>query len=193
MVGERVGRLLVLSSTTSKHNKARWICQCDCGKTCIATGASLRNGKKKSCGCLAKETSLEKLRLINERGVRKLPPGESAKSLLYYTYKWQANKRNKEFQLSKEEFYNLTSGNCTYCGAPPSQVFNNHNNLETSYIYNGIDRQNNSKGYTLDNCVSCCGVCNDMKRARSVTDFVKACEKVVSYYNYKKSAEMTGS
>ena len=34
----------------------RWECLCDCGKTTVASGASIRRGYTSSCGCLRKET-----------------------------------------------------------------------------------------------------------------------------------------
>lgn len=30
---------------------------------------------------------------------------------------------------------------------------------------NGIDRKHNKRGYTIKNCVTCCKVCNIMKRS----------------------------
>lgn len=37
--------------------------------------------------------------------------------------------------------------------------------------YNGIDRTDNDKGYTTDNCVSCCGKCNSLKGTLSQGEF----------------------
>jgi len=39
-----------------------WLCKCICGNSKIISGASLRSGNTKSCGCLAKETSAETCR-----------------------------------------------------------------------------------------------------------------------------------
>ena len=36
----------------NKNGRALWNCQCDCGKETIALGKELRNGHKRSCGCL---------------------------------------------------------------------------------------------------------------------------------------------
>lgn len=171
-VGERYGRLIVIAPTESKHNRSRWICQCDCGKQCVATGASLRSGKKKSCGCLRREVSVERAKLLAIRNT--LPTGEADSNQLYATYKWQASNRGLEFSLTKEEFKKLNFANCFYCGKPPSQKLRSH-------VYNGVDRQDNAKGYTVENCVSCCGPCNDMKRTRTVKEFLDACRAVVAH------------
>lgn len=40
------------------------------------------------------------------------------------------------------------------------------------YHYNGIDRKNNSKGYTLENAVPCCGQCNIAKASFTEHEFI---------------------
>lgn len=52
-LGNRYSRLLVIGEAPSNHRgDAQWLCKCDCGKELIVSGASLRNGNTKSCGCL---------------------------------------------------------------------------------------------------------------------------------------------
>lgn len=51
MTGQRFGQLTVIRQTKQrKHGFVRWLCQCDCGKTKIIMGHSLRSGQSKSCG-----------------------------------------------------------------------------------------------------------------------------------------------
>ena len=52
MTGQKFGRLTVISRLASKHNRATWLCQCDCGNRLEVIGKYLRNGDTKSCGCL---------------------------------------------------------------------------------------------------------------------------------------------
>jgi hypothetical protein len=55
--GQQFGRLKVLArATNDKHNKARWLCACDCGRQAIVGGRNLLTGLARSCGCLRKET-----------------------------------------------------------------------------------------------------------------------------------------
>ena len=49
------------------------------------------------------------------------------------------------------------------------------------YFYNGIDRVDNSKGYTMDNVVSCCRICNVAKQKMTLQEYKDWVEKV-----YKK-------
>ena len=54
--GNRHGRLRVLRlSSERKRGKPTWLCLCDCGEPTSATGADLRSGEVKSCGCLKKD------------------------------------------------------------------------------------------------------------------------------------------
>jgi hypothetical protein len=54
MLGKRFFRLVVLSRSENdaRNRTAKWACECDCGKSLIARGTDLRNGRIKSCGCL---------------------------------------------------------------------------------------------------------------------------------------------
>lgn len=55
MAGQRFGRLLVRSFVETRGKstkKAYWLCTCDCGNECVTSGANLRSGSTKSCGCL---------------------------------------------------------------------------------------------------------------------------------------------
>ncbi len=51
ITGMRSGRLVAVSISKRVAGKgAYWLCKCDCGKSCIALGTAVKNGKKKSCG-----------------------------------------------------------------------------------------------------------------------------------------------
>lgn len=50
--GLRFGRLLVIERVGKK-----WRCVCDCGAESFALSHLLRKGKKRSCGCLRRETT----------------------------------------------------------------------------------------------------------------------------------------
>lgn len=56
IIGKRFGRLTVIESAgLDKYNNVLWKCQCDCGNQIVVNGASLRNGRTNSCGCLKLE------------------------------------------------------------------------------------------------------------------------------------------
>ena len=60
LIGQVFGRLTVIEEGAGKtsisgRKRTTWVCQCSCGNTVETQTASLRGGKTKSCGCLAKE------------------------------------------------------------------------------------------------------------------------------------------
>ena len=55
MSGRRFGLLTVIDRAESKSGKAYWNCVCDCGNVTVASGSNLRSGAVKSCGCLLKK------------------------------------------------------------------------------------------------------------------------------------------
>ena len=74
---------------------------------------------------------------------------------LYSSYRGRARKKGFEFTLTKLEFFLLTSAPCYYCGKKPEQS-KAPNKYAAEYIYNGIDRLDNAKGYIDGNVVPCC-------------------------------------
>lgn len=64
LAGQRFGRLTVIERTTPRgaHN-VRWACQCRCGKRLTVLGVSLRSGATRSCGCLRREKSRERMKM----------------------------------------------------------------------------------------------------------------------------------
>ena len=65
----------------------------------------------------------------------------------------------------------LASGkaNCHYCGKPPNK---SHRKCDT-FLYNGLDRVDNSIGYIASNVVPCCYICNKMKGELPVEVFLE--------------------
>lgn len=61
-VGNKYGKLTVISRAGTKNGYATWNCQCECGKIIEVKGLNLRRGGTKSCGCL----KIEKIKDLNE-------------------------------------------------------------------------------------------------------------------------------
>ena len=96
------------------------------------------------------------------------PKGEVGMNKLMCSYRDSAESRGLVFILSNEQFRKLTSSCCYYCGSLPHFIKRRkHNSFWTDYVFNGIDRVDNSKGYIVENCVSCCRTCNRGKGAWS--------------------------
>lgn len=92
----------------------------------------------------------------------------------------QSKKRGIELNLSDEQLDVLWASNCHYCGMPPSNKMTavRSNGKTEEFIYSGLDRQDNTKGYIIDNVVPCCKICNRAKESLSVDEFLKWIERV---------------
>lgn len=101
--------------------------------------------------------------------------GVSAFNWLLYEYRRGSSSRGLEFSLSIKEFARLTKLPCYYCGGLPCMVKKRH---RFSYVYNGVDRKDNNKGYTKANSVACCHRCNMAKGAMSIDEFYGWIESV---------------
>jgi hypothetical protein len=161
ITNQRFGRLVAIRDTgRSKYKSGSrlWLCRCDCGNSINSELCHLTSGDTKSCGCLKGE--ILRTRTESER----LNDGESAFNALYRDYRRSAARKGRQFELTKEQFRYLTSGECFYCGeVPRREYWANAQRLSGPYVYNGIDRLNNDLGYVVDNCVPCCWRCNQLK------------------------------
>jgi len=54
-MGQRFGRLTVVSFKECKNGKTYWNCHCDCGNGCVVSTPNLTTGQTVSCGCKNKE------------------------------------------------------------------------------------------------------------------------------------------
>ena len=52
LTGNRFGRLTALRVVGKYYDWVVWLCKCDCGNTVEVPSNRLKNGEKKSCGCL---------------------------------------------------------------------------------------------------------------------------------------------
>ena len=168
-VGNTYNRLTIMSfSHVGKNNHLYYECKCLCGNIKNICLTHLTSGKIKSCGCLKKELDYAKHKK------------DSASKSLYRHYKQNAKYKNREFSLTFDEFLNITSQNCFYCGRKPISELNYKN--RSFYSYNGIDRKDNIQGYTKNNALPCCSDCNYFK---SNLDYDKFLEMIKRIYEYK--------
>jgi len=160
--GNTYGDLEVIrrSENNDHRNGAVWICRCSCGETASVRGTNLRSGQRTRCGNPSNHAD----------------PNAPFREL-YRQRKLEAEDRGYDWNLSKSEFKRMTSSNCYYCGREPSSKSKSSNHI---YLYNGIDRVDNNKGYIESNCVPCCYECNKVKGsvtlsiARKMVEFDKS-------------------
>ena len=172
MKGRKFERLLVLEDFV-KGKRSFTKCLCDCGANKEVRASHLISKQTRSCGCLKSEMTSKRT---------SLPSGTASFNQLFTSYKRGAMRRSYIFELTKEEFKNLTSSNCFYCGIPPERVHIGKGSY-SPYVCNGVDRVDNSKGYIIENCVPCCKNCNIAKSTMGKSEFLDWVERVYKYNN----------
>lgn len=121
-----------------------------------------------------------KCSIINNR--IKLDVGEASFNKLYSDYDKKGVERGYTFNFTKDEFRTLTKQNCHYCGKEPSNIMKNKI-FNGSYTYSGIDRKDNSLGYTIENCVPCCKMCNISKHHHGYNEYKNWIRQSYMYQN----------
>lgn len=176
LIGKTFRNVLVLreSNKVSTRGKRHIICLCIlCNQEFETTRTNLH--KINGCGCSKTNGQRVPGRYT---GIHGLPPGESMRNRQLRQYKRGARDRGLCWELTQEEFNTLTSGTCIYCGSGPS--LHTADRVKPGYL-NGIDRLDSSKGYTPDNCVTCCSDCNEMKMGRTRSEFMTHVNNIVNY------------
>lgn len=178
--GNKYGRLLVLELQAEPAHRKHYLCLCDCGKTKIADGRYLKNGSIRSCGCLRNEKIAEHNKSrIGEIRVKK---PDAVFNVLYNNIRSGANRRSYVFELTVDDVKDLSKQNCVYCGAEPMQKIQYKSDI---YLYNGIDRVDNSVGYVKSNCVPCCGTCNRAKGSKTHAEFMLWIDRISKWHTGK--------
>src|SRR5690606_12696353 len=139
----KYGRLLVLSKAPPKVSKSgkrsgRWNCKCDCGGSAIPHTYSLTSGNTKSCGCLQKDRTSSasiKLGLSNSR--------------IYFI--WNNMKRRCN-DSNSPQYQDYGGRGISY--TPEWEHFHNfYKDMGEGYTDElMLDREDNNKGYSKDNC-----------------------------------------
>jgi len=188
LTNKKFNRLTVIKldeerTKNDKYWRVFWICRCDCGKIKSVSAGSLRDNHTKSCGCWKIENSREVCRKNFTKEIT-VPPRRN----IFTQYIAKCKKKNIEFLISENNFYELIERPCYYCGSNPKNL----KTVRTSatkvkkYFYNGIDRINNNKGYEKNNVVPCCNICNKAKLNLPLTEFYNWVKMIYSYLKDKQ-------
>ena len=141
--------------------------------------ANLTSGQVRSCGCLARDVASQRAK------EKRFPEGIPARNTVVQGYKKSAKKNNREWKLTDKDLKKLFEGDCFYCGLKPSNCRKTKSG--DFFIYSGIDRKDNSKGYIKNNVVSCCRECNLAKAGRDFQEFLMWIQRLANYYISNKA------
>ena len=166
LVGKTFGHLIVVSaapprkSTKSSKTYVAWECLCDCGNSITLTGKQLTRGQV-SCGCARFSGRFRKQLTDIDANVMKV----------ISEYSNKAKAKNRIWLLSFDEAKTLLLSSCKYCGSSPSRLVRVYPDIESTLV-GGIDRVDSSLGYTVENVVPCCKICNRAKSDLTYSDFM---------------------
>lgn len=161
-VGQRFGKWKVLDAR--REGSETWaVCLCDCGTKREVLLPSLVFGASKSCGC--------------GRGFPN--PDQAPITKILDSYKRQASDMGRSWELDRETASKLLKSDCYYCGAPPRNCLKSKQGFQ--FYYTGIDRTENSKGYTLDNVVPACRICNLAKHTTHQDEFLSTVKAIYEH------------
>lgn len=176
-IGKKYGMLTVIDEQRKIiHGRSRLFlkCVCDCGTVALKDKCHVLSGYSKSCGCM-------QVKMRKGLGDRmKKGYGEAAFNETFGQYVKAARMRGYPFELSKEQFKEIITKPCIYCGETLTQEKHKPSRNGT-FKYTGIDRYDNTKGYTTDNAVPCCCKCNRMKTNMSVEEFESRLNKIIAH------------
>lgn len=141
LVGQKFGRLTVIELAESRYTArdapvVRWKCRCDCGNVVEVDGHNLRRGKTRSCGCLKND-------------IHTVHGGRNTR--LYRI--WHGMKQR--CYNPKHTYYKRYGGREIGICDEWNENFLNFYEWAMSHGYHDdltIDRIDNDKGYSPDNC-----------------------------------------
>jgi len=143
LIGRRFGRLVVVGIDDRGVKRTYYFCQCDCGNTKSVRSDGLLSGAVQSCGCMKREQDRTNLTANHKHKMSHTRPYEI-------------------WQCMKKRCYNPHDARYDRYGGRGITVCDEWRNdfkafykwaLENGYADNlTIDRIDNDKGYSPDNC-----------------------------------------
>lgn len=140
LTGKRFGRLVVINRCGSdKHQKALWLCVCDCGNDRVAATGNLRSGQSVSCGCWMRE----KVSINNSKhGLTRTSE--------YSTWQGMIQRCTDPNAISYKNYGRRGVRVCDRWLKSFNNFFEDMGPKPTPK--HTLDRKDNNKGYSPDNC-----------------------------------------
>lgn len=138
IVGKKIGRLTVVRrADNSRHGSTMWICRCVCGNEIKVFAANLRRKNTRSCGCLKKEI----VKTVNvTHGMTETREYSS----------WLSMKGRCKKSYFESCFY--FDRGIKVCDRWMESFENFYKDMGDRPPKTSIDRIDNNKGYSPDNC-----------------------------------------
>jgi len=178
--GDKFGLLTVTQTWTEKINRKSketvCKCACDCGEEIVTLAMYLKNGHKKSCGCLKNKMTNKSHPLWTGHGC--------ISGQFWSTAKRSASKRKIAFEITIEEAWRLfqkQKGKCAISGVEitfaPKAIQNKASEKNTA----SLDRIDSNIPYKTGNIQWVHKDVNMMKNCLKEDQFIKWCKLICDH------------
>lgn len=165
-IGKKFGQLTVIGQEPGAHfNSNKWVFLCDCGKTLIERPSRILSGHSKSCGCMKGKSSLT----------------HGCNGDEFYPTWWGMMRRC--YNENAHNFERYGGRGITVCDDwhDPSKFIEWARSTIGNKTPNlSLDRKDNSKGYSPENCVWSTPITQANNRRSNVLETINGETKTVA-------------
>lgn len=142
MIGFKSGLLTVVGPDVGPNPKrAYWLCQCACGGQHTVMGKYLRSGEVKSCGCLNRTSLIPRIK-------HGMAPAKGKKPRAYSSW---ASMKDRCLNPNNPKWLRYGGRGIKVC-KEWMEFVNFYADMGDPPVGMTLDRVDNSKGYSADNC-----------------------------------------
>ena len=180
LFGQRFGRLTVTrEGERTSSGRVRWHCVCDCGNELDVYGPSLKSGNTKSCGCYHSEKARDRL----------MTHGFGSRTNRPRIYSIWCAMKNRCYRPVHKEFSRYGGRGITVCEEWKEDFLSFKRWADASGYSDDleIDRIDNDKGYSPQNCQWVTRKENSNNRSKTLRIYFRGTKRTIS-----EISEMTG-